>query len=351
VELTAAQMAALEHVRGLGAGRTPLGFDAPITINFHPDRIVGGRRTVAEGLLADGRFRSQFETGISNGGLTAYPGGDRDRWEERMFGGAYQRPGVRAQDRPKYGALNVLHHDDGAAPRFGSAHLRLRPHVREWATFTFGDSARHPTEAGTADAFDAVLAAMVAHHGDDVLTRPRGSGPAESRESGSGRPRGSGSAGLPESGSARALGNGSARAPGNGPGRALDDYIEAQIHGPVRLADDVEAVVLDSSFKDSGCGTAAVCDLLSVRYGVQVEWRDGFRLAPADIPDEFRGAEVPRLALDLCSRLGVAVVDPALIGAAARGVVDDPAAWAAWGEPAEVLQLLKYLWHCLVRFG
>jgi hypothetical protein len=119
----------------------------------------------------------------------------------------------------------------------------------------------------------------------------------------------------------------------------------------VRLADDVEAVVLDSSFKDSGCGTAAVCDLLAVRYGVRVEWRDGFRLAPADIPDEFRGAVVPRLAFDLCSRLGADVVDPALIGAAARGVVGDPAAWAAWGEPAEVLQLLKYLWHCLVQFG
>jgi hypothetical protein len=275
--------------------------------------VLGGGRTVVEGLLADGRFRSQFETGISNGGLTAFPGGDRDRWEERMFGGAYQRPGVRAQDRPKYGALNVLRHDDGAAPRFGSAHLRLRPHVREWATFTFGDSARHPTEAGTADAFDAVLAAMVAHHGGDALTRPRGSG--------------------------------------SGPGRALDDYIEAQIHGPVRLADDVEAVVLDSSFKDSGCGTAAVCDQLGARYGVRVEWRDGFRLAPADIPGEFRGPDVPKLALDLCSRCGAEVVDPALIGAAARGVVDDPAAWSGWGEPAEVLQLLKYLWHCLVQFG
>lgn len=301
--LTDAQTAALDHVRGLRAGSTPLGVEAPITINFHPDRSVDGG-TVIDGLLADGRFRSQFETGISNGGLTAFPGGDRDRWEERMFGGAYQRPGVRAQDRPKYGALNLLHHEDGAAPRFGSAHLRLRPHVLAWATFTFGDSARHPTSAGTADAFDAVLDALHAHHGADALSRPR-------------RP---------------------------GPGRALDDYVEAQIHGPVRLADDVEALVLDSSFKGSGGGTAAAADALAERYGLRVEWRSGFRLAPSDIPDDFRGPEVPVLAHGLCAHYGVAEVDPALIGAAAR----DP---LRWGSPPEVLQLLKYLWHCLVEFG
>ncbi|WP_433057463.1 DUF3626 domain-containing protein [Dactylosporangium sp. CS-033363] len=304
--LTEAQSAALDHVRRRGSARTPLGSAAVITINFHPDRSVGGR-TVLQGLAADGRFRSQFETGISNGGLTAYPGGDRDRWEERMFGGAYQRPGVRAGDRPKYGALNLLHHDDGAAPRFGSAHLRLRPHVNAWATFTFGDSAREPTEAGTADAFDAVLAALHAHHGADALHRPRLAGP----------------------------------------GRALDDYVEAQIHGPVRLADDAEALVLDSSFKGSGCGTAEASALLAQRYGLTVEWRTGFRLAPADIPDVFRGPEVPVLARELCARLGVDAVDPALIGVAARA----PQEWAGHGTPAEVLQLLKYLWHCLVQYG
>ena len=302
--LTAAQRDAVAFVRGRCRGAA-LTVDAPITINFHPDRRVFGG-TVIDGLLADGRFRSQFETGISNGGLTAFPGGDRDRWEERMFGGAYQRPGVRAPDRPKYGALNLWHHDDGAAPRFGSAHLRLRPHVTGWATFTFGDSARHPTVAGTADAFEPVLAALHAHHGADALTRPRPPGP----------------------------------------GRALDDYVEAQIHGPVRLAGDVEALVLDDSFKDSAhaTATATAAALLAGRYGIRLEWRVGFRLAPRDIPDDFRGPEVPVLAHALCAHYGVAVLDPALIGAAAR----EP---RPWGDPPEVLQLLKYLWHCLVRFG
>ncbi|GAA3288051.1 hypothetical protein GCM10020218_052900 [Dactylosporangium vinaceum] len=132
-----------------------------------------------------------------------------------------------------------------------------------------------------------------------------------------------------------------------GSGRALDDYVEAQIHGPVRLADDVEALVLDSSFQSSGCGTAEAADLLAKRYGLRVEWRAGFRLAPCDIPEAFRGAEVPALASAVCERFRASAVDAALIGAAAR----EPELWAAWGERAEVLQLLKYLWHCLVRFG
>jgi len=310
MKLTGEQEAALAHVRASVPAGTRLETDAPITVNFHPDRMAGGR-TVMQGLLDDGRFRSQFETGISNGGLTAYPGGDRDRWEERMFGGAYQRPGVQPADRPKYGALNVLHHADGAAPRFGSAVLRLRGEVRERSTFTFGDSHGNPTEAGTIDAFDAVLRAMREHHGPDAFDRPR--------------------APLP--------------------GRALDYYIEAQIHGPVDLAEDVDALVLDTAFQNSPCGTAGVAGRLTARYGVRVEWRDGFRLAPSAVPPEFRGPEVPPLALFLCARYRAELVDPELIGRAARAVVADPREWAQWGEPAEVLQLLKYLWHVLVEYG
>jgi hypothetical protein len=305
--LTPAQRAALAHVRNQG---TRLETDARITINFHPDRTANGR-TVVEGLLADGRFRSQFETGISNGGLTAYPGGDRDRWERDMFGGAYQRPGVTPVDRPKYGALNLLHHPDGAAPRFGSAVLRLRDEVRERATYTFGDSFREPTEAGTIDAFDAVLRALLRHRGPDALTRPR-----------------------------TAL-----------PGRGLDDYIEAQVHGPVELAEDVDALVLDTAFQNSPCGTADAAGRLTARYGVKVEWREGFRLAPGDVPEEFRGPLVPPLAVHLCEHYRVDVVDPELIGRAARAVVADPREWSAWGDPAEVLQLLKHLWHVLVHYG
>jgi Protein of unknown function (DUF3626) len=97
-ELSAANRAALAHAREraerararisdpdlLAAVR-----DAAVTLNFHPDRLLADGRTVAEALLQDGVYRSQFETRVSGGGLTAHPGGDRDRWERELFGGAY----------------------------------------------------------------------------------------------------------------------------------------------------------------------------------------------------------------------------------------------------------------------
>lgn len=44
---------------------------------------------VIESMADDGPYRSQFATGIPNGGLTAFPGGDRWRWESRLFSGRY----------------------------------------------------------------------------------------------------------------------------------------------------------------------------------------------------------------------------------------------------------------------
>jgi len=82
-------------------------------------------------------------------GLTAYPGGDRDRWEHALFAGAYQRPNVRAGERPKYGGLYLMHHLNGACPRFGSWHLRLRPEVTRRATLVFGDSNAGPRTSGS----------------------------------------------------------------------------------------------------------------------------------------------------------------------------------------------------------
>lgn len=81
-----------------------IGRQGLITLNFHPDRLLADGRTVAQSLATEGVYRSQFETGISNGGLTAYPGGDRDRWEQRMFGGAYQWPGCARRSGPNTGA-------------------------------------------------------------------------------------------------------------------------------------------------------------------------------------------------------------------------------------------------------
>ena len=117
--------AAVTHVQRAARGRA-VEPSLRVTLNFHPDRLHQGV-PILQALATAGAYRSQFETGTSNGGLTAHPGGDRWRWEQRIFGGAYDR--APADQRPKYGALNHRLRSVGGAPRFGSAHLRLAPHT------------------------------------------------------------------------------------------------------------------------------------------------------------------------------------------------------------------------------
>ena len=202
-----------------------------VTLNFHPDRVLDGG-TVLEWLARDGVYRSQFETGTSNGGLTAYDGGARWLWEQRMFGHAYDDAPV--SERPKYGALNHRRCSIGAAPRFGSAHLRLTEGALDRSTFCFPDSVFEPTAMATADRFD--LFRLVELFDARELTDE-----VEATEGG-----------------------------------LLDDYIEAHVHGIVELTTDVEAVVLDPSFRDTRIEDQAGS------LGVPVEWHEGRRSAGAD---------------------------------------------------------------------
>lgn len=294
--LTAAQVAALEAVRRRADAceaheKAAVAPQARITLNFHPDRRLSDGRVVAEAMAEDGIYRSQFETGLSNGSRTAFPGGERDGWEHKLFDGAYRDSLPR--DRPKYGALNLMAYTDGAAPRFGSCHVRLRPAALDRATFTFGDSHLGPDHVGTLDAFHCVHSAL--------------RGTAWSVTS---------------------------------PGRALDDYVEAQVHGPITFAAHAEAVVLDPSF----LGTPIAEHLAAV--GVPMEWHGGFELRAAEYDSEFRGPHMPPLAAAVAAEYGD-VIDAAVVGRFAS----EPDRWSRFGEPDELLQYAKHLWHTLVWYG
>ncbi|QKW14556.1 DUF3626 domain-containing protein [Verrucosispora sp. NA02020] len=356
--LTAAQRAAVRHVRqvalddrpaalarigralaGSGVRHDPerlvaaFGRGGRVTLNFHPDRLLADGRTVAEALATEGVYRSQFETGISNGGLSAYPGGDRDRWERRLFGGAYQRRGVRPGDRPKYGGLNLLDHPDGACPRFGSCHLRLRPEVLTRTTFCVGDSHLGPRDVGTVDVVEPVLAALLATTADTGSTL--------------GRPGTDVSTLVEELLRRRAHVDTVPRTAG----RALDDYVEAQVHGPVTLAREVCELVVDPSFR--GTATGVTLAVAAERYGFPLRWHAGFALPVDQVDAEFRGPVIPPLAARVHAEFAGSgePVHAALIGRAAASVVTDPGRWADRGSTAETLQHLKQLWHVLVRFG
>lgn len=267
------QRQALRHVAALSSGG-PLDTRLRVTLNFHPDRVTGGRPILA-GLAEDGVYSSQFVTGTGNGGLTARPGGDRWRWESRIFGGAYDL--APPQERPVYGALNFRHRAAGAAPRFGSAHLRLTGRCLARTTYCYPDSVFEPTAFGVA----ARMALVELAQADDK--------------------------------------------------DVLDDYIEAQVHGPVRLDRDVEALVLDPSY----LGTEV--DAAARRLPFPVEWHPGLRLTVAELrrhPD-YRGQEYVDLGAEMAED---GLLDPRIVGAAARTGRYDP-------------QSLKKVWHCLARYG
>lgn len=304
-----------------------------VTLNFHPDRLLSDGRTVAAAMTDDGRYLSQFVTGVSSGSRTAWPGGDRDRWEERLFGGVYQADGVRADERPTYGALDLIGHADGASPRFGSCHLRLRPEALERCSFCFRDSHLGPSDLGTIDTFEPLLAALI----EEVTA----TGAALGR------------AGL-DAPSLLALLRAPPAAvgsPGAARGRALDDYIEAQFHGPLVLSEQVEWLVADPSFR--GTEIEAQLSALCSRHGVGLAWHPGYELPVEQVPDDFRGPAMRPLAHRLLREFSPprGLLDAALIGRAAASLERDPARWLDRGPVDETRQHLKQLWHVLVRFG
>ncbi|MFF4707942.1 DUF3626 domain-containing protein [Streptomyces sp. NPDC001288] len=271
--LTARAAAAFGHVAALSRGPA-LDPGLPVTLNFHPDRHSAGL-PILEALARDGVYHSQFVTGTGNGGLTAHPGGDRRRWESRIFGGAYDD--AEPAERPVYGALNFRRQVVGAAPRFGSSHLRLTGPVLRRATFCYPDSAAEPTDFGVAAGTH--LLALAEEDEQD----------------------------------------------------ALDDYVETQVHGGVRLDRDVAALVLDASYRGTPVAAAAR------RLPFPVEWHPGYRITVPELHRraDYRGPRYAALGALIAEK---GVVSPRILGDAAR-------------TGRYPVQDLKMVWHTLARFG
>ncbi|SED16370.1 Protein of unknown function [Rhizobiales bacterium GAS188] len=359
--LTPSQQAALRHVRAqaildgpnalaalrervgkTGAGQAALDEallslrdHARVVVQFHPDRLTRAGESVADNLLRDGRYRNQFETGISNGGLSAFEGGERDLWEAGLFGGAYQARRVTAAERPKYGALDFLRYGDGPAPRFGSCYLILRPAIADRCSLTVGDSHRPIAHVGVRDAMEGILLGLVdaVGSGEWDLGRQDLAMPGLAVPSLLDRLSRTLGPILPDP----------ARRP---PGRLLDHYIEAQIHGPIDLRTDVDLLVADPCFQGTPTGERlrAACS----SYGVAVSGHCGFVLAADSVDGEFRGPAMPALARRIAKD---GFIDAAVIGAAAASLNRHPELWRDRGTYEETLQHLKQLWHVLVHKG
>lgn len=291
------------------------------TVNFHPDRVARSGHTVAAGLAAAGRYRSQWVTGISNGGRSAVSGGDRARWEHELFGGAYDDADPNVVELPIYGAYDLLCDAHGGSPRFGSSYLVLRHAVFDRVTMCVGDSHADPSDLGTIAEPHALLAGLAEQAAARRLLDRS----------------------LDGSHLAAVL-RGELTDPG--PARSLDGYVEAQVHGRVDLTEDVEVIVVDPSFR--GTDVDRDLDEVSRRYDVEVRWHGGSELHVRDVPDDFRGPTMPQLATRIARPDGV--VDAHAIGVAAASI--EPGPMLATGDrPDSPAQQLKYLWHTVLALG
>lgn len=304
--------------------------NARIGLHFHPDRPIPNMNSVAEALFDQGEYKSQFETLISNGSVSAYTGGARDLWEKKLFGGAYQQEGTSMSERPKYGALNLMLHPDGPSPRFGSCYFLLSPSVSYRSTYTYLDSHQDPGEKGTYEEFDMILAALL----EETFTRDFAIGEKNL---------------TPTNLINHLLYNlkKSIKDTSNSEAnRNLNHYIEAQIHGPVSLREDVEVLVADPSFRRTNVGK--ILEQICQKYSIDLEWHKGFMLKVDSVPSDFRGPSMPSLA-DRIAKNGT--IDAYQIGLAVMNLKRNPDSWSDRGTYEEVLQELKLLWHVLVRYG
>ncbi|NKF51297.1 DUF3626 domain-containing protein [Shewanella sp. WXL01] len=309
-----------------------------IAFHFHPDRLDSRGLTVAQGLLKDGIYKSQFETHTSNGHLSPELGGSRDHWENELFGNAYS--GIK--HRPKYGALDLGLSSFGPAPRFGSCYLLSKPKLLNSCSFCYLDSYRLPKERGTLNCFDAVLAALLSEAferqsaiGKDPLT------PAQLVEH------------------LCHLDKRSKLTDIKGGGSNLDHYIEAQVHADVSLEQDIDLLVIDPSYKGTSIGEQLAT--VARVYQLELTYHSGYRMALADVPVDFRGPDMPQVAT-YCLGLEELkseelndderqILTPYKLGQASLQCEQHLPAWQERTAHRQQQQNLKLLWHVLVKFG
>lgn len=302
---------------------------ARIGIHFHPYRLNSQFKSVLELLIESGLYKNQFETKISNGSLTAFKGGKRDQWENVLFNDLFSSNEIAISDRPKYGALDLLGHSDGPSPRFGSCYFLLKPKLTEYATFTYMDSYINPKEKGTIRYFDEILSCLLLECFErDYALGERNIRPHQLIKKIS--------AYLNADFSSLEL---------QVPTRNLNHYIEAQIHTPIVLKNDVDVLVADLAYKNTRY--EEILNVLCDKYLIELKWNEGFELEVANVPDHFRGASMPELAQQIAIDNKI---NAYIIGEAEKSFMKKMADASA-EQISSKLQELKYLWHVLVKYG
>ena len=193
---------------------------ATVIIHFHPTKVL-------QNLVNDTHYRNLFETNQSNGSNSR---SSRERWEAEMFGESYN--GVVASHRVKYGCLRKSSRGDPVASRtYGDSYLILKEELKPRCTFAISDSGgSNGRNLGTFEHCGHLVSTFKAAtvkaltEGDELFADP------------------------------------------------TDTYKEVQIHGPVRLGHDIEALVMHESHKSSTV-TVGLAEQFRDKFGVELIWQ------------------------------------------------------------------------------
>ena len=219
-----ARLSALPEMRGHSLERV-LGYvrdTAPIIIHVSPEVLA---------LLArDTLYRNQFETGTSKGTLSR---ATREQWERGLFNSAYDS--AADTERVKYGCMNISGGVRGvlSAHGYGVCYLILKDSCRSRCTFTSADSSKSSQNGGRDLSTCESYAHILMSYTEEELRRLV----------------------------AVALG-------GRGTmGAGGSMYKECQVHGPVRLGEDLSAVVVPEALRAQCQSTA---EAFTRKHGVSV---------------------------------------------------------------------------------
>lgn len=297
-----------------------------VTINFHPDRLSSNGKLIIKNMITDGKYLNQFQTGTTNGGRTAYFGGERFLWEEKIFGGIYPKD---TQFRPKYGALNIFNYIDGATSRFGSCYFTLNNRALERCTFSYGDSYNNPEILCSNKSFYGILYGMLTEViknekfldiknccVDEFINTMLSIDIIKEKI-----------------------------------GRNLDNYIEVHIHGDISLEEDIESLYLDEAFKKSIIQDYA--EVLASKYSIKLKWIPKRQIKIEDIDDEFRGDKMKPLSYRINNMFGdnSGYIDALQLGKASCSSITSKEVWSDFGSEDELFIYFKQLWHILAFYG
>lgn len=164
---------------------------------------------VMDFILNDTNYRNQFETNISGGSLSKSA---RDDWEKQLFNGLYLHS--ESGEKVKYGALNITNDPSGvrSAHGYGNSYLVLNDATKIRTSFVWGDSSAKDLHIANYRHFNPILLYLSNNALDEVVKIATGK----------------------QSHSTVVYSN----------------YIEAQIHGPVRFKEDVDTLVVNSTFRE-----------------------------------------------------------------------------------------------------